>query len=504
MAIEADQAESPGWWFRRLFQQMTAYPPIQTATEGVVRRTRRQRLDLLWSYAINEPPLPRYNRIQQDDTRDFLKLTRANYALPVLEALLHRTRLDGVRTAMDQTSDGDDVARRIANASGFRAVSADAMLYEYAMGEGYLLVNPPDPATGRPDPTFTAEDPRGVITAQHPLMPTVTRAGLKVYTDLDRGEDVAHVFTPGRVDVARRARTGATLGGTFNERAWSWDEDASGAFPAGMESLVPLIKLSNRLGMGEYEPHLHVLDRIMEGIADRLWMFKLQVARQRAIIGDLDEEDDDGNEVDWDSVLSSDPGAVWRLPSNVQLWESGQLDATPILSAAKEDIRELASGTGTPMYAFNLSEVGGSAEGASLQKEAVTFRAEDRIARNTPQIAAAWRMAFLMAGEADRAAGFVQPMWAPVERHPLQARGAAAVAAKTSGMPWRSIMSDVWQADPETVARMESERDSDTMTALTQAVVTAARTPTFQQPGQPAEQPTQSQPAADQAATGGN
>lgn len=480
MPIDVSVEGSPGWWFRRLSLALFA----RSVGE---RRSRRERMDLLWSYAVGEPPLPRWNEHHAEDTREFLKMARQRYALVVIEALAHRTRLLGVRTSQDQDADGDDVAREIAEASGFKAVSADAFLYQYALGEGYFMVNPPDPVNGHELPVFTAEDPRHVITAQDPLRPLVTRAGLKVYTDEDRDLDVAHVFTPGRVDVATRKRVGV-WSQRFTPTMWEWDESLSGPYPPGMdlENVVPLVKLPNRLGVGEYEPHLDLLNRLNNGIADRLWTAKRQAFKQLAIIGDTDDPDvdEDGEpiEADENDVLSSDPGAVWRFPQGMSLWESGALDIGPLLNGTKEDVRELASVTSTPMYAFTPDSADGSAEGATLQREAITFKADDRNARNTPRVAYGWRIALRMAGQKERAAGFVQPVWAPVERYSLQARGAAAVQAKTSGMPWRSLMSDVWQQDPETVARMEAERDSDLLQAATQQAVQAGTPPAQPEP----------------------
>ena len=96
----------------------------------------------------------------------------------------------------------------------------------------------------------------------------------------------------------------------------------------------------------------------------------LQAFRQRAIKGDLPEFDETGKKIDYDSIFSSDPAAMWLLPNGVEMWESSGSDLTPILESVKADVRELAGRTRTPLYYLFPNE-GGSAEGAfSVHPEA--------------------------------------------------------------------------------------------------------------------------------------
>jgi len=205
------------------------------------------------------------------------------------------------------------------------------------------------------------------------------------------------------------------------------------------------------------------------------------VFRQMAIKGDLPETDEDGKTIDYDAVFEADPGALWRLPDGVDLWQSQTTDMTPILAAVRDDVKEFAAVTRTPLFMFTPDAAAGSAEGASLMREGLVFKAEDRADRMTPAALRVARLALAYAGQADRAQGELQAIWAPAERFSLQQRGSAAVQAFQSGVPVPSIISDVWQFDPVTAARMKKERGTDMLFA-------AAK-----QPAVPPAQPVQGQ-----------
>jgi hypothetical protein len=82
----------------------------------------------------------------------------------------------------------------------------------------------------------------------------------------------------------------------------------------------------NRNGVGEFEPHLDVLDRINHMILQRMVIATMQAFRQRAIKGDTedmpDKDPETGEEIDYDDIFAADPGALWRLPKVRDMWES--------------------------------------------------------------------------------------------------------------------------------------------------------------------------------------
>jgi hypothetical protein len=227
---------------------------------------------------------------------------------------------------------------------------------------------------------------------------------------------------------------------------------------------VPIVPFDNRLGMGEFEPHLDLLDRITNDVADRLWASKFQIFIQRAVMGNLPETDPvTGQPIDYNQIFSADPGALWRMPADAKLWESRQLDINALLAPVRDDLKELAAVTGTPLHMFTPDAMTGSAEGASLARESITFKAEDRIARFKPQSSRLARLGLAYSNKPYT--GELESMWAPVERYSLAQRGQAGSQARASGVPDETIWSDIWQFPPETIVRMRRERTEQALYA---------------------------------------
>ena len=475
---DTDTPFSDGWWLRRLHQQLNARPTgIPTSALRESRRGllgRRDWMDLLWSYNIGEAPLPRVSQSYRAATREFLRMARANYGPLAVKALADRVTLNGARTGADNDANGDDVIRVIHTANG--AWLKDTLGYAFALGEGYTIIGKGDEADSA---LITAEDPRQVIVAPDPVRPHVARAALKVYRDDAAGEDVAHLFLPAGKDPvsgdARRDRVhvavrsgGAASVSRFNASSWEWDEGRSGDLPDAVQGMgVPVVRWENELGQGEFEPHLDLLDRINNMIADRLWTSKLQAYRQRALkaqnpqAGPIPEKDEDGNDIDLNDVFEADPGALWELPAGWEVWESQVVDLTPILSSVRDDVREFSAVTRTPLSMFAPEGENQSAAGADNANDGLVFKAKDRITRMTPAALRTYRFALAFAGQPERAKGALECIWESPQRYSLTDRATAAAAAKSAGMPFESVMSEAWQASPETVARMVRQRAAD-------------------------------------------
>jgi hypothetical protein len=300
----------------------------------------------------------------------------------------------------------------------------------------------------------------------------VARAALKTYRDDDAGEDVAHLFLPAQDGRGDRVRVAVRIGSIglnpsrFVSSAWEWDDARSGDLQVQGFG-VPVVPFVNRLGLGEYEPHLDLLDRINNMIGDRLWVSKFQVFRQRALrikeggqpLPDVDP--DTGEKIDYDDLFEADPGAMWELPAGVDIWESQQTDMTPILTSVRDDVREFSAVTRTPLSMFSPQGADTSAAGAENLSDGLVFKGEDRTARLTPSVARTMQLALAYAGEVELARRPLGVTWAPVRRTTLTERAQAATAGKASGVPQEAIYSELWQFTPEQVARMQRQRGSD-------------------------------------------
>jgi hypothetical protein len=245
--------------------------------------------------------------------------------------------------------------------------------------------------------------------------------------------------------------------------SWNWDEDLSKPLPRGFEDVIPVVRFANRRGLGEFEPHTDLLDRINYITLQRLVIVAMQAFRQRATKGDLPDVDEDGNPIDYGVIFQPGPGALWQLPDGVELWESQVTDVRGILDAAKDDIRDLAAVTRSPLPAFVPDGANQTAEGSSTAKEGLIFKAGDRIRRASFGWNNTMSIAFRFAGDTARANILdLETLWRPPERLTLSERADAASKAKDD-YPWRSRMTEIWGESPEAVARMEAERVADAL-----------------------------------------
>lgn len=445
MAIDMTEPGSPGWWLERLGSRLVK---------------RRGHLDRLWRYYVGEPDLPEGEDGYREAFQAFQRKARTNYARLAVKATRDRMILNGFRTGADDDENGDKVARDIINANGLRVEYGDLHTYVLAMGEAYTIIGGPSVGTaGRP--TITVEDPRQVITEHDPMNPRRVIAALKLFTDA--GTDYAYLYLPGRVLVAKRDARGNTVSNMLGD-GWEWDEERSRALPRGFEDVLPVVRFRNEDGMGEFEPHLDLIDRINKTVLDRMVITAIQAFRQRAIIGDLPETDDEGNEIDYAAEFRPGPGELWQLPEGVDIKELGQTDVTPILTAVKDDVRDFAAVTATPLYFISPDAANGSAEGASTMREAHVFKVEDRIVRMSDPHIQTMAHAFRFAGDEVRANLLtMEPLWQPAERFSLVEKSQASSQAQD--VPWRTRMTDIWQFSPDKVAEMETERATDALMA---------------------------------------
>lgn len=464
--IDTQVPESPGWWIARLSDKL---------------KGRRPRLQSLYDRYLGNPPLPEGAENARDAYKAFQRKARTNFAELIVEALRERCVLSGFRTAATDDENGDLVAWRMYKSAGLTVESADVHESMFAMGDGYVIVGRDD-TTGRL--IVTGEDPRQVVTEHDPREQRVVRAGLKMYYDDVDGFQYAYLYWRDaagqvRVSVARMG-VPVTFGSrdaiSFNPLSWDWDDSRGGEEGLPLPAM-PVVRFRNKRGLGEFETHVDLLDRINHMLLQRMVIATMQAFRQRAIKGDLPDKDEAGEDIDYDALFTADPGALWRLPAAVEMWESGQVDLTPILSSVKDDVLHLAAVTRTPLHMLTPDAAAqGSAEGASLQREGLVFKAEDRIVRLTASWAQVLSLMFLFAGDEERSKlDDIEVLWKPPERFSLSERASAATQAAAAGVPWRTRMSSIMQYGPDEIATMETERLDDAILAAQLAAQQAAR-----------------------------
>lgn len=491
--IDVETPRSPGWWLKRL-------------SERLLDSGRQQRLKALGDRMDGHPPLPVGAENARKAFEAFQRKACSNFAELIVEALRERMRPIGIRTSVDGDETGDAIAWRVYRRSGMTVQLADVLDSMLGLSEGYMIVGPP----GDDDPTVplvTAEDPRQVITENDPARPNKVLAALKMFHDDVSDVDLAYLTLPrgdGRDKVTRyvafrkaRQLTGWHM--KFNSQTWDWAAELGGV--DGEELPVdhmPVVQFLNKRGKGEFETHTDILDRINHGILDRMVIATMQAFRQRAIKG-LPTfypagHPKAGQEIDYEGIFVSDPAAFWQLPETADIWESGQLDLTPILTSVKDDVQHLAAVTRTPMYMFTPEGANQSAQGASLAREGLTFKGEDRIDRVDDRAALVMSLCFQYlpddiryvdgpGGERlDRAdLDTLQVIWGPVERLSITER--ADAWSKTPDLPMRTRLVKVLGVPPHEADQIMAEQTAD----LARLAAFAPR-PAPAQP-QPAAQP---------------
>lgn len=461
--IETQTLGSPGWWLERLLKKLG---------------DRQQRIRVLDEYYCGTAGIPQMAvKDVKDSYRRLMRLARTNFAELVTEAVRERMMPVGFRTGADGDQNGDKEAWRIWQANTLDADSALVHRAALSLGESYVIVGPEDAEITAP--LITPEDPREVITEQDPVRKRRTIAALKAFHDDMAGLDVAYVYLPGKVFKATRPRTSTGefifSGGMAN---WSW-ADSGQNLPAGV---MPVVRFVNRAdlagdGVAEFEPHIPVLDRINYTLLNRIEIATLQAFRQRALKG-VPDKDETGDAIDYTDVFSADPAALWLLPAAAEIWESQQVDLGPLRQAIKDDVQDLAAVTRTPLFYLTPEANNGSAEGASLAREGLIFKVNDRLVQFGESWERVMRLAFLFAGNTKGNADF-EIMWASPERYSLAERYDAASKAQAAGVPWREVMETVLGFSPQQIDRMEAERTNDILlgAALAQQAQPAAGAP---------------------------
>lgn len=474
MLSGADTLRSPAWWLARLGGELAdrraGRSGGRTWSRGlVVSNRQRPPLDLLDDHVRGDPPLLGCAEAWRENFREVARMARLNVATLAVEAKSDRMTLRGFRTAAADDELGDRMARDLMVVNDLEVKAPEVHDGMLALADSYAMVVPP--SSGNPWPLVTVEDAREVITAHDPVTGQVI-AALKMFRDDWDDADRAYLFIRDGKAVRRWVAAKRGVSSLANPqanvwrlaRSWEW-ETAGDPVPLGR---MPVVRFRNRRGVGEFERHLDTIDRINDQILDKLVIAKIQAFRQRGVKGLPATEwvtGSDGRpeerEVDYTDVFTADPGALWLLPADVDIWESAQTDFRPLLEAIKDDLEHFAAVTATPLHIITPDAASGSAEGASLMREQHIFA----VGRCQAHATVGWReviaTCFAFRGDTERAdATQIQPIWGPTERHSLS-ESTQAAAAVTSILPREAIWTDVLQYPPTEVDNLRIMQGRD-------------------------------------------
>lgn len=463
VALDIDTPESPGWWINELGTELH---DRRAGREGRKRFTRRSvessrirpGLDLLSDYLRGDPPLRQ--DIHADwagPFRQYLRMGRLNFAKNLVSSPSNRLGIQGFRTAAADDQLGDREVHALMRRNKLKLKAREVHDYALGLGDGYAIVTPPD--SRRSWSLITAESPLQCITAEDPATGE-TLAGLKMFRDHRAGVDYAYLFLPGELWVARAEVQASTLFGRrpFNlVDQWEWDEDKFDDIPGDR---VAMHRFRNKDGVSEIEGFLDHLDRINDKLFNEWWIGKIQAFRQRALEvpdEEADEGDEDGDDEstpedeDFSGIFTSAPDAMWQLPQGAKIWESQNVDVTPLVSSVKAELQWLAASASIPLHTITPDAANGSAEGASLMREEHVEKVQDRRDRFDGTWADVISDALAFQGDTERSdPAQIEAIWGPLERHSLAEKTTAAAAVKDV-LPREIIWTDILQMDPADV-----------------------------------------------------
>lgn len=501
MPIDVSVKRSPGWWLQRLMNKLND-------------RERRRRLQLLHDYRMGNAPLPEGADPIKDLYSAFQKKSRSNFAELVVAAASHRMVPVGFQTALDDDVTGDAEVGELWERAGLDVSCSTVHDMMLGVSEAYVIVGAVDEDTEAP--LITPEDARWMVGEADPASPERLMAALKVMVDDADGEYRAYLYLPGsatnsglaEIWVAVRPMSSDGNGSpavmwkpaapymNFSAKGWDWDPERSATLP---HPKIPVVRFLNKDGMGEFEPHLDILDRINHQILWRLSIALLQAYKQRAVKG-LPVEDDEGEPIDYSDVFTADPAALWQLPQDAEMWESQEVNLQPILSAVKDDVQHLSAVTQTPMHVLAPESANQSAEGANLVREQLIFKVQDRNKRTGRAWARVMSLALLQTGDSARAdLAKLKTRWAPPDRLSLAEKASADAQAQAT-IPQRSRLIHIWGFSPAEADRIMTESTEEKLLNIQMAQAMAAA----QAVDQAQQSPDKAKPVGDQfGGTGG-
>jgi hypothetical protein len=486
--IDTSEPLSDGWLLDQLYRKL---------------RKQQKHAEEMYQRFRGDPPMPDLTLTQQQAVQQFMRKARTNFERLIVKAVLDRLKIRGIRTAVDPDEGGDAVAFSAWKRSRGKMWSKEAQKYALSMGIGFVAVG----LDSRDRLLVTAEDPRHVAVLTDPADSLRVLASIKLIYDSTSNQDIAYFMrleqgddgreiVRQRIAVRSRAVSTPVGGHVWDAQAFDWsvlDETVDGptldVMPEWLQetddrpAMIPFVPFENEDGMAEFEPHIELLDRITQQILQRMTIATIQAFKQRAIKGLPKTDSRTGDEIDYSNVFTAEPGAIWQLPATAEIWESGEVNLQGILLSVRDDIKDLAAVSGTPLYTVTPDVANGTAEGASLQRETLTFKVEDRQDRwELPQEMVAeliFRTAARAKGVDPQVAadhmkrsepGTIEIMWRPADR-PSMSERANAIAQTQNTIPKYIQLTEIWGLDPAQADRAMTmlQEDAAKAAALAQA-----------------------------------
>lgn len=259
---------------------------------------------------------------------------------------------------------------------------------------------------------------------------------------------------------------------------FTWESAPVSDYPYALDcGCLPVVKMGTTNGKGQFEASLPTLKSIDQQRFQRFCIQEMQAFRQRVVSGDMDDyysEDDPavvngyakaGDKINYDELFEMGPAALWMLPENAKVWESAITDVTPLVTAASNDIKQLAGATGTPLSVLS-PDVAGSAEGARLTTRTLALKVQDLNMRANDAFVRILRMALVASGQQSAADDRFETTWQPVNL-PTDLEQAQAANFVKGILPVKTIMRRILHMTESDIAEaMQDLMDESFISAL--------------------------------------
>lgn len=424
------------------------------------------RIRLLRRYVDGDAPLPEAGRNVRASWQQFQRESRTNWGLMIREAVANRIVANGITVAGSPKDPAAQRAQEIWRNNRMDSVFKDWVRDGLTFSESYMTVWSGDPGG---TPVITADSPETMIVASDPLQPWRVRAALRVWRDLDAELDYALVWMNGQRQKFSRSCYVNNAARRRLIRSISGEWEPVDQQPVQTSGAPPIVVFNNPGGVGEFETHIDVINRINKGILYRRVIEAMQSFRQRALKSadgktGLPEKDSNGNTIDWAKVLEPAPGCLWDLPPGIDIWESQTTDSRGLLEGSRDDIRQLSSATSTPLPMLMPDSANQTAAGATATNDGYLSKCEDRAAEAKVGGTAILVEALQLDGT--KIDGTLELNFKPVDRISLQELMAAAAQARAAGMPIKTIWRDVLGWSEEQIAQASVDLADEALTQM--------------------------------------
>lgn len=451
---------------------MEGSPVAETPAEWLPILAKRldddlPRVRLLNRYINGDAPLPEMGANVKASWQKFQRKARTNWGLLVQDAVADRIVPNGITVKGSADSLVARRAQRIWRDNHMDTVIKEWVRFGLTYRQSFLTCWVDEDGKA----VITADSMETMVVSTDPLQPWRVRAALRVWRDLDAEKDFCIVWCDGYrqkffrdcyTETPTRRRLVRLIQGEWTPEL---GDDGEPEPPTETGNPPPVVVYNNPGGFGEFEPHLDVINRINEGVLQRLVITAMQAFKQRWLkspVGSsgLPRKDPDGNDIDWAKVFEPAPGALWELPAGIDVGEAAATDIRPLIDGSNSDIKQLASSTRTPLPM--LMPDNQSAQGAVSMDSGHLAKCEDRCLEAKVGAAAIVVKALGVEGAELGEDDTVEVTFEPVAMVSLAEKYAAAAQAKAAGEPWKSIARRILGYSPQQIAEGVKDLEDET------------------------------------------